>query len=473
MSALRMRAKGSLLLLLIFLFSGSLSFAQGTRDQDIYLFMDAQEKGLSKEKEWEKSFREAEMRKIIDNIREEQEESTPPIKPVFKINPYFNASLTYDDNIYQMHSNKIADWYSTLSLGANLFLGAELEYLRELSTRDNYYFSREGLREFDYGKSEYENPLPTLNFNLGTTMINYLENSSLDQKAFRNFNGGFVPDVNIEFKLGRGNRKLRIREAIKTNNESLSSIKVGSQGQVRYFSNKTNVDWEQTFNRLGYNLGFSRNATNYESSNKNNDYVDQKFITGVFLQAFPKTRFFVEADFGTGTYSETSVTDNDVKYWKMYLGVQGVLNRKTTGVVKFGFQDRSYKDGSRLNAPALEANLHYSYSPKTKFSLMLSRDSREGSYFADGFNKNFTVSFSESYAFNRRLTADLCFINYMHDEYQSGRRDDTYTSSVTLNYLFKKWMTVSLSFYHIDRKSNNLLAAYVNNKCSISAKLEF
>jgi len=472
MSAYRMCAKLLFLSLLILPFSAKPAFAEVNRDREIYLIMLEEEQGLPKEKAYSESFREAQIKKMMEDAQEEYEKEKLPVKPVFKASPYANASITYDDNIYQL-SDKTSDLYYKLAAGVNLFLGAEMEFMRELSLKRGYQFDEGRLGEIGVAGPSADLSLPTLKFDLGLSMTNYSKNSSLDQKPFSNFNNGFMPDVAFEYKLGRRKNKLRIKQIIHPDIEALSAIRVGAQGQLRYVSNQTQLDWEQTFNRLGYNLGYSRKATSYEDSNKSSDYSDQNFIFGGFIQAFPKTRFFVEGNYGTGEYVESSDNGNDVEYWKAYLGVQGKISKKISGVAKAGYQIRDYNSGDQLKAMAADITLDYNFSPKTKFSLKLSQDSRDGNYSADGFNKNTTAILSANYAFNRKLNADLGLISYMHDKYESGRRDKTFTSSIGLNYLFGKWMTMTLSLVRIERESNNPLAAFENNKCTLSAKLEF
>jgi hypothetical protein len=356
-------------------------------------------------------------------------------------------------------------------------LGAELEFLRELSLQRTLQPDQmEKLALGDVGESSSDTDIgfmPTLNLDLGASMTKYIDNPSLDKDLFANFNGGFIPDVDFQYKLGKGKNKLLLRQTIHPSIESLSSIQVGGQGQISLYQSDSGIEWEQSFNRIGYNLGYDRSATYYESSNKDNNYLDQSFKVGTFMQAFPKTRFFVETQLGRGEYTEAADNQNDVDYWKTYFGVQGNLSKKTVGIVKAGYQYRDYKSGNQLNEPFVEANLNYDYSPKTKLSMRLSRDSREGYYAADGFDENYTAAFGAKYIINSRLNADLDILEYMHDKYESGRKDDTYSSTIGLNYIFRRWMTMTLSVTHIQRDSTNSEAAYDNNKCTLSLKAEF
>jgi len=473
MNALKMRVKFFLFPIVIVLLSKGFLLADESRDREIYKMLIEQEESLPRGRALEEAFREAKMKQIVEGATEEMEKDKVPVKPVFKASPYAKATLTYDDNIFQL-PEKSSDLYYKLEAGISLFLGAELEYLRELSFKSNYQFDEGRLGEIGSGGKDSDGLLPTLKFNLGASMLKYKKNRSLDQKVFSNFNNLFIPDLGLEYKLGRGKRKFRIKQSITPSTESLSSITTGESGQVRYIASNTEIDWEQSFNRLGYNLGYLRDETFYEDSNKSNNYLDQKLIFGGFLQAFPKTRFFAEGNIGSGEYTrDKQFAENNVKYVKAYLGAAGSLSRKTIGTVKVGYQNREYKDGSQLKAPAVDININHEISPKTKAYMLISHDSNEGNYAADGFNKNTTATFSIIYAFNRKLSADLGIIKYMHDKYQSGRKDETFTSSVDLNYIFHKWMTMTFSWSRTERKSNISQAAFDNNKYTIAAKLEF
>jgi len=463
----------SAVLVVISFLGQTLVFADATRDRTVYTIMKQEEEKVLKDKALEKAFAEAQIKDLSDKVIEEQRNETPPVKFVFKYHPYFDSELVYDDNLFRSHDNQLSDWYNRLGLGVRLYLGAELGLLQDLNSGSVVELDKGAVSEFGFSGPGAKTSLPSLNFDLGLSMINYMKNTSLNQKPLSNFNGGFVPDLNFTYKLGRLRRKFKFRQTLHPDVESLSTIQVGGQGQLSYVSSITEIGWEDSGKSLGYNLGYQRTSTTYEDVYKNSDYLDQRLILLGFLQAFPKTRFFLESNFGMSEYTGAEDDSNDVNYWKALLGVKGKLFKKMIGSAKAGFQQRNYKSGNQLNGLNVQVNLDYDYSPKTKFGLLFSQDSSEGNYFADGFNQNYTASFGANYIFNNKLNANLGFLTYAHDKYQSGREDDTFRSSFSLNYVFRRWAKLKLSLTHIDRRSNEVEAAFVDNNCKLSLNMEF
>lgn len=54
-------------------------------------------------------------------------------------------------------------------------------------------------------------------------------------------------------------------------------------------------------------------------------------------------------------------------------GARGILNPKTTGVVKFGYSDRDYKGFNDKTTTTIKADVDYKFSPLTLFYLRTTR----------------------------------------------------------------------------------------------------
>jgi hypothetical protein len=190
-----------------------------------------------------------------------------------------------------------------------------------------------------------------------------------------------------------------------------------------------------------------------------------------------KTRFFVEGDYGGVRYFKFGNPVNDSTYFKGFIGINGKITEKTTGVIKAGHQMREFmnKDIDDLDNFAAELNLENQFSPRTAFLLKASRGSLTDTFVGDGTAVQTDFYLGMRHAFTPRLGLNLGYAYAMDRYYVSGKFMETFTGTVDLRYNFRRWLNFGLGYLYKDRNSKKYSSSgeYLDNIFSIDAGVTF
>lgn len=431
--------------MIFFFISLKFSFADSARDKAIEeTLQSGQEK---REQAMRDAFQEAQMNYVRDEIVSGER----MLRPVFEVQPYFDVGLKYDDNIFLSNTDLQEDFIKTLSAGFNVTIGGAFE--------ENMFADLQFV--------------PALRFNLGTQIVDYTHHKELNIKPFANFNGNFVPNVHLEYNLGKRKNKLNLAYTLQPGYVSVSSFQIGGVGQVNYFSDQFTADWEQTFRRLGYHIGLRRTTTNYQSTYSSNNSEDDMGTLTAFFQATPKTRFFTELDYGITKYVDANTDSNNSNNTQVWVGTSGRLAPKVIGSAKIGFVRREYENGKNDSGLAENINLTYRNSPKLSFTFRALNEANQGNYFSEGFAKTFKISLGAKYNFNSRFSTSLKIVEFEHSKYEGGLVYDSYSPSIGFQYMFQRWINLKFEISHKERHANLQEASYKGNAYNLTASANF
>lgn len=382
------------------------------------------------------AFREAE----LDNALSEGQmrEGTPSFF-LSHLHPYGSCDMQYNDNVYLVKDNKKGYTINRLNPGLKFVLGE---------------------RKTTSAKEKLE-------LDLGAILNSYFENSKLNSQ---------LPYLALSSEYGRGRYTFDLDYSfneLTTTNSNLESG--GTEGLTKFDTSHADASWEATFKRLGFAIGYNGTQTSYTKDFKaSNTYLDQYLsFTGFFNPpSLPKTRFLLEYDLGMVEYTKASNKDNDADYGKVWVGVDGKLTSKLSGLVKFGFENRSYKGGTDNNTSDIDINVDYRYSPKTTVSILVSRGTQEATNRSDSFSDTTSLSLSCNYAMRPRLALKLG-MDYSLQDYKSGKQDNNLGESVALEYAFHNWLKMLLSYNYNLRDSSTSNNSYQNNIYSLGMEVAF
>lgn len=398
---------------------------------------------VSKDMAISSAFREEAMREAFQEaqIRNMEEAISGGTSILDRIHPYVSLNTAYDDNFFLINSNIDRDVILRVRPGVKLLLGS-------VETT-----------------SQAQTPSQTFKADMGALFTNYMRHKSFNRQK---------PYASLIYNLGRRNHKLELDYYYRADYEPAANLVVNEGKFSDYNSNRFIGSWEVVHKRAGLGLDYDVQFRDYRKDFKPNSF-EQKIATATaFFQAFPKTRFFFEYDYGIYNYMKNPVKDNNSSFNNYWLGAKGVLSKKTTGILKFGSQQRRYKNKAlNLDGITVQMDVSYEYSPKTKLLLGVSQGPRQGNYIADGNEKSFSYYLSCLYSFNKKLNLVISPWSFEEDKYSSGRKDDSYNYSLGLNYLFRKWMKFSLACSHFERRSNLLNAGYKDNVISFVSEANF
>lgn len=356
------------------------------------------------------------------------------------VHPYFSLDTTYDENIFLTDSRQ-DDWVNKVTPGVKFGLGRT----EPVSDKERY--------SYKFG------------LDLGVDQFFYLRHTNLNREE---------PYFGVYYLSGKGTRKFKFQHYYHDTYALNSSLVTAETGVSRYVHNATEMEFEASRKRLGFSIGYDRNSDNYKKDFKvSNTIQEQVIILKGFIQAFPKTRFFTEYNYDMIEYTRAPTKQNDSDTHKFWIGATGDFSKKTRGNVKFGYEIRDNKKSASDDGTTADVDVSYKYSPKTSFLLKASQGLRDTSLTGEGFDRTRGYSLSCDYTLNSKVNFNFIFFNFTHDKYSSGRKDNSFESSIVLNYNILKWWTVLVKYSHMERESSELNGGYVDNLYTIRTKAEF
>lgn len=419
-----------LLFFLLFLLRSSLGFAQviTVRDKDRAIF------------EIFERLREIEMDMVLSATEEALKEKILAFAPL-RLHPYGSLTFTYDDNIYLL-PDKTSAIYSLFEPG--LIFNTAI-------------FSPSGK---DIPRNKFE-------VDAGIKIVTYTNHSRLNRQN---------PYIGILTEVGRGDHQLAFSYDFSLNSTPTSELSGGQEGLSDYKEDVTNLSYEAMYKRLGYALEYTRTASYYDGEYKSSSLQEHLFSLTGFLRprSLPKTRFLLGFELGLGEYIHAASSDNNYIDSKIWLGIKGNLTKKTTGLIRSGYQNMDYKAIADTTVIPVTIDLDYQYSPLTNFKLTIDRRDQQASYVTESVQEgtSFSLGCFHTFAANRKLSASLSF-DYSTDDYSAGRSDNTYGFSTELAYVFRKWMSMSLGYSYEERDSTISDNDYKNNIFTLATRAVF
>lgn len=374
--------------------------------------------------------------KAKDAAAENRSEDTGPRRFLPEpVRPYIWAGTGYSDNIF-LSKNKTGSMINTLNPGVKL-----------LWNSPNSGFKTNKLQ-----------------FDGGAKLYSYIYDASYNQA---------LPYANASLQIGKNKHSFLVSNFYQQQYKASSSLDLGLTGFQNYSTNNSLFSWESAFNRFGFDLDYNRIANTYEGAYKSNSSAENIYSPTIFLQAFPKTRFFLGYNYGTQAYAKSASQDKDNRYNRVWLGVKDKITEKTSGVIQAGYEDRRFGDSENdRKSLAVKMDLTYQYTPKLAFLLKAAKGSKEPGYVRETFNEGTDFSVHALYHFSPKLSIDTGG-DYAHDKYRSGRIDDFYSFSTKLNFAYHKWLTLVAGYRYGLRNSNDEEADYNSNVFTLENKLEF
>lgn len=384
------------------------------------------------------AFKEAAILQAAQNAPVTRDEGGGYLLPRF-IHPYLKWSGEYNDNIFLIHENVQKDIVNKFSPGVVV----SFTELNPSAQRDNRVLLDLGVNLDYYSRYDHLN--------------------------------GEYPYGKLLVDLGGKRNKLHLSQAYEKNYALNSSLVSGSSGISNFHKSDTRFGWESAFNRFGFNVEGARWYQEYmkDEFKSQSTYEEQMYAGSVFLQAFPKTRFFLGYNFGWIDYPKRTFKGLNNHYERVWLGVRGMISRKISGLIKIGTESRNYKDDvDSQNDIAYSIDLNYKATRKTLWKLQFSKGNKDPSYVKESFDKGIDTAIGFSYRFNNHLSWSANG-SFSKDRYASSRKDNSHSLSHRLDYTYSKWLRLYLGYRYRWRDSNEVTSEYVNNIGELGGALVF
>lgn len=342
-------------------------------------------------------------------------------------------SLEYNDNIYNL-KDKRSEFINRIDLGSRV----------DLSGKRHHLFL-DAMIDYETLLQKSQDSLFAVNLGVLADKEIYLHGVSLAER----------------FKIDY------ISEA--------SEFNANENAFVRRQENNFSLSLRREFNRLGYGLKYEWFTNSFEARYKSRDFVANTFSLDESFRIAPKTRIFLEYQFGLVRHPSNKNLDSSLNAFN--IGVRDQLTGKLSGEMKWGYQTQNYKGATDFKDVALHGALHYAVAELTALDIGWDRATHESTSLDQDYfvNNSFTLSGGHIFSFNTNL-----FLNFNNEflfaDYPklagTGREDTTYTLGVNLGYNFRKWLRFVLGYAYTSRKSN-VVYDYNSNVFSLSTQAQF
>nr|CRH06729.1 conserved outer membrane protein of unknown function [Candidatus Magnetococcus massalia] len=176
----------------------------------------------------------------------------------------------------------------------------------------------------------------------------------------------------------------------------------------------------------------------------------------------PKTSFYLQGVAERHVYDDATLLRDNMEYGGA-VGVEWEATAKTTGNVKAGWTQKTYADAADKDVAgfATEADIKWSPSSRTRFTLSAGRSLEEGGNTDDYYTATKTqLEVQHSLRSFLSLNAQL---GYDNNVYGNGRDDVTWTGSAGFDYQFPKWASLGGRYSYSDIASNAADSSYDSN----------
>jgi hypothetical protein len=244
---------------------------------------------------------------------------------------------------------------------------------------------------------------------------------------------------------------------------------------VRRTDNQADAFLGIEFNKLAEEFNYTHFTRHFDSRDfEAFNYKEDVGTSTTYYQLFPKTKALFEYNFGLLDYTTDNSRDG---YFNQYrFGLKGDLTGKTIGILKFGYQDRTYKTDERSgwNHFVAEAGLINQMSDRTKLTFRFLDTATESTY----DNNNYYNSNSLSAELEQGITEHLTFDALMGVDRNlypevgtfvaKKRKDTIWTGRVGLEYQAKDWVKAGVNYQYTKDLSNVGPQDYTDNQIMAS-----
>lgn len=379
------------------------------------------------------------------------------------IHPFLTLSEAYSDNIYNTDDNTESDYITTIAPGVWLSVPRVKEELLNLETSS----VAPGGLDLDLD-TERDFKRYQVYFFYSPEFYRYSDNS--DENLTQHRAEGMLQyslrgDLTLEF-VDQYIKSMDVRgTGISTEQDKFST---------NFLTFRASYDFSS---KLEFKADFSNFAVDYDASrNDYRDRDDDSWSAYIYYKFRPKTSLFAQYQNVDVSYDLNSYYDSSLG--SFYGGLQWDLTAKSSGSIKIGSTSRDYDNSLLADEDNLVVELQadYTFSPKTAFLLRAFRQNSESNI--DGVNSilRSLVNAKITYSPIDRITCILD-LEYVEDDYDGAlnyggllkeRKDSSFLFIPSVEYSFRKWLSVKAAYYYLERDSNFSAFDYSTNTFLVS-----
>lgn len=372
----------------------------------------------------------------VSSVCAEKFEPAPyPLTDGFAIIPEVEVNYRYDDNIYYEESN---------TTSSSIYL---LKPSFKFGTDDgiNQYGGLYQLTSATYSNGSEDN---------------YIDHS-LSLLAHTEYSEKHRTDFKLSFENLHEDRGSAFTEINSTAyDEPLKYNQLGGRAYFQYGGLTSLM-------RLGGGIAYADKS--YQNFTDDTQFSDSNAL-----------RAFVDADYqlASVTFLTVDLLTTGVNYDHISSGTETKDNRdsrflvgfrweglgKTTGTMKVGYQYKTFDSDSRDTFSGSNVDLGLVWKPVeySSFTVHINRSAEDSDNVGD-YLDSFSASLEWKHDWTEYFSSNIISI-YTEDDYVGvGRNDDTFSSSVYLNYDLTRWLQVKAGYEYTTKDSNTNDVSYDKN----------
>jgi hypothetical protein len=216
---------------------------------------------------------------------------------------------------------------------------------------------------------------------------------------------------------------------------------------------------------------YTNNLQDYRDLNRNK-------ATGTFFYRIAqKTRLLFQVSLRDYDYINKSKYQNQSSQETFYLaGVEWDITAKTSGNFKLGYQGKDFDENLYQNIDALSYLLDMTWKPNTysKVKISASRKTQESSQILTGafITNDFAINAEHKITARTKLKAAYSFANNDIISLRD-RTDKNHNITFGIDHSLLTWLSISLDYNFIQRKSDNTIYEHKANVISLSLTTTF
>jgi hypothetical protein len=216
---------------------------------------------------------------------------------------------------------------------------------------------------------------------------------------------------------------------------------------------------------------YTNNLQDYRDLNRNK-------ATGTFFYRIAqKTRLLFQVSLRDYDYINKSKYQNQSSQETFYLaGVEWDITAKTSGTFKLGYQGKDFDENLYQNIDALSYLLDMTWKPNTysKVKISASRKTQESSQILTGafITNDFAINAEHKMSARTKLKAAYSFANNDIISLRD-RTDKNHNITFGIDHSLLTWLSISLDYNFIQRKSDNAIYEHKANVIALSLTTTF
>jgi polysaccharide biosynthesis protein VpsM len=384
----------------------------------------------------------------IETTKERNSEEVFGIRGGY-VHPFLSVAGYYTDNVFYTQNNKKSDFALIISPGIWLAVPRIYEKLVNIETTN---ISPGG---FSSSKSSQET------FKRYQLYLFY----NADFERFSKFSSANAVSHKVQGLLQYNLKNGLSLELMDQYTISQDTRGTGITNELdKYTNNLANITLSYDIShRVKVRADYSNFLVDYTAARNNfRDRSDNAVSGYIFYKIRPKTSLFAQYELVDIAYKIDDWQNS--KEHHLFGGIQWNITAKSKGNVKAGYGTKEFTDLTLKKASdfVMEAQVDYSFTPKTSINLNASRRTTETNVAGTDYVLSNQITLGYMQKLTGKITGDIN-LTYSRDDHkgkvtndkQTGNLiDKYYKAAFALRYKFKAWLHVDLGYIFDKRVSN-------------------